>query len=98
MPQNQPNPKDAVSKMDGAASSMAGIFGAGVLDLEARFALLSSVPDAWFACIVNIKKQIDNTKTAPHGNTYVLSILFPLLFIIKILSFRFTQSLKNALN
>jgi hypothetical protein len=98
MPQNQPNPKEAVSIMEGASSSMAGIAGGSILDVDARFTLLSLASDAWFGCIVISKQPPDKTEITPHTNRYRLSFLFPLIFIQEILSLRSYQALMTVLN
>jgi hypothetical protein len=80
IPQNQPSPKDAVSKLDGTDASMGGI--AGDLTLSARL-MESFAFEAWFAWVPVVGEQPVNNNITPNNDKHRM-IFVQLLFSISI--------------
>jgi hypothetical protein len=87
IPQNQPRPKDAVSKIAGAAASMGGIAGDSVSILCARFMAVSVVFDSWFACESIVGEQAHRNDIIPRKNKHERRVVQHLFFILVVLSF-----------
>ena len=68
IPQNQPRPKDAVLKTDGAAASMGGICRDSVSVLNARFMESSAAFEAWLAWLVIFGKPPSIKDMTPDKN------------------------------
>ena len=66
MPQNQPRPKEAVSKVDGAAASMGGIAGDSVLYAEPIEPF--SALEAWLSCGAVVGEQAIKNHVTPNKN------------------------------
>jgi hypothetical protein len=84
IPQNQPRPKDAVSKLDGTAASMGGI--AGDLVLYARLRDPSFALEPLFACVAVVGEPPIKNDITPNKNKQRM-ILTQLLFSISIILF-----------
>jgi hypothetical protein len=91
-PQNQPRPKEAVSKLDGTAASMGGIAGDSVL--YSSLIEPSFVFEAWFSCVAVDGEQPIINDITPNKNKHRMILAQLLFFIYIILSFGLSLSTK----
>ena len=75
IPQNHPSPKDAVSKIDGAAASMDGIAKGSVLVFNVRFMVASVVFESWPACESIVGEQAHSKDSIPVKNKHQLPVV-----------------------
>jgi hypothetical protein len=81
IPQNHPRPKDAVSKTDAAAASMAGIAGDSVSILYARLISASVFFDSWIAGESIVGEQAHRTDSIPSKHKHQVASVQHLFFI-----------------
>jgi hypothetical protein len=97
IPQNHPRPKDAVSKTDGAAASMAGIAGDSGAILYARFISFSVFFDSWPARESIVGEQAHRTKSILSKHKHQVAPVQHLFFIdIPFLNFRPSSPFKRG--
>jgi len=69
IPQNQPSPKEAVSKTEGAAASMAGGL---VASVYARFTEFSFVSEVWPVWVVSNRATPSESDIIPNNNNHLI--------------------------
>jgi hypothetical protein len=79
IPQNQPRPNDAVSKLDGIAASMEGIIGDSVSFFT--FIELFFTFGSWFACFAFVGEQPIESDITPRKNEQRITTQRLLFFI-----------------
>jgi hypothetical protein len=95
IPQNQPSPKDAVSKMDGAATSMGGMAGVSGCVLFARLMESAFGFDVSLVWAANVWAKPDKNDSIPNNNKHRMIFVPPIFSILVILSSGLSISQNN---